>query len=239
MNAIHLAQTVYHWLKYQSHCNRSELFCEAYLSQPIGEYCLSLNPECFEAEWPFPKVYQNGTRRRRSLDFAVFGPPMVGQQKVMIHAIETKFVTAKRTFTQEVYDDLFRLLWFQPTREPSRCRRWLVVAGYKRNISGNNFLANKVQLGTGRGKPQVHAFRGLLSADLNNHTRKKPIHAARPELRARWVDAAQNFGQKTLPDHITVRLAGRAPSNPRPTEPSCYVWEIIRPQPNFADTFPL
>src|SRR4051794_28353319 len=118
MNAIDLAQTVYHWLKYQSLCGRSELFCEAYMAQPIGEYCLSLNPTQFETECSFPNAYQANTRRRRALDFASFGLSAGGAQKVMKNAVETKFVSARRTFTQEIYDDLFRLLWFQPTREP-------------------------------------------------------------------------------------------------------------------------
>lgn len=238
MNAIHLAQTVYHWLKYQSLCGRSELFCEAYLSQPIGEYCLSLNPEHFEAELPFPAKYQVGVRRKRSLDFAVFGKSAAGAQKFLTDAIETKFVTARRDFTQEVYDDLYRLLWFQPTREPDKCRRWLLTAGFKKNIDGDNFLASLVQLGKGKGKLKRAAFRGLLSIDLNNHTRTKQIHAAAPELRVRWVDAAESFGESELPDSITVRLSGRAPNAPRPTDPCCYVWEIIRPQPNFAAVYP-
>jgi hypothetical protein len=238
MNAIHLAQTTYHWLKYQSLCGRSELFCEAYLAQPIGEYCLSLHPEHFEAESPFPPAYQIGVRRKRSLDFAAFGKSATGAQKVITDAIETKFVTARRNFVQDIYDDLFRLLWFQPTREPQRCRRWLVVAGYKRNIDGDKCLGAKVQLGPGKGQVQRLAFKGLLSTDLNNPTRTKPVQGATPQLRARWVDAADSFGQQQLPDTITVRLSGRAPSDPRPTEPCCYVWEIIRPQPGFASVHP-
>lgn len=239
VDPIHLAQATYHWLRYQSLCGRSELFCEAYLSQPIGEYCLSLGPLHFEAESNFAEAYQTGAKRRRALDFAVFNRATGGIQKVMTDAIETKFVTARRTFTQEIYDDLFRLLWFQPTREPDGCRRWLVVAGYKKNIDSEKFLGNKVQIGRGAGKTKRLAFRGLLSTDLNNHTRSKPMHGATPELRSLWVNAAQSFRQIELPDSITVRLGGRAPSNPRPAEPCCYVWEVMRPQPNFASTHPI
>lgn len=237
INAIHLAQTVYHWLRYQSLCGRSELFCEAYLAQPIGEYCLSLAPEHFEAELPFPPTYQTGVRRKRSLDFAVFEKDAAGAQKFIADAIETKFVTSTRDFTQEIYDDLYRLLWFQPTREPARCRRWFLAAGYKKNIDGDNFLSSVVQLGPGKGKRKRAAFRGLLSTDLNNPTRIKPVHTAAAELRARWVDAANSFGQTELPDIITVRLRGRCPSSPRPADPCCYVWEVIRPQPDFAAVY--
>lgn len=238
MNAIHLAQTVYHWLKYQSICGRSELFCEAFLAQPIGEYCLSLNPRLFEAESPLPPAYQGNTRRKRSLDFALFGNPVVGAQKVMTDAIETKFITSRRDFAQEVYDDLFRLLWFQPTREPEHCRRWLVIAGFSRNIHSGHFLEQLVQIGQGAGKLKRLAFRGLLSTDLNNHTRTKPMHAANAELRNLWVQAAENFGQAQLPEFITVRLRGRAPNTPHPADPCCYVWEIIRPQPDLGNLHP-
>ena len=238
MNPIHLAQAIVHWLEYQSICGRSELFCEAYLSQPIGEYCLSLNPEHFEPEYPYPNAYQNNARRKRSVDFALFQKTRGGPQKFVSDAIETKFVTAKRDFTQEIFDDLFRLVWFQPNREPARCRRWLVVAGFHGNLHSKHFLTAKVQLGPGANQPKAFAFRGLLSTDLNNHTRRKPVHAAAPQLRARWVEAATNFGKNQMPDLITVRLAGRAPKTARPTDACCYVWEILRPQPAFATVYP-
>lgn len=239
MNPIHLAQAIVHWLEYQSLCGRSELFCEAYLAQPIGEYCLSLKPEHFEPEYPYPPQYQKGVRRKRSVDFAIFKKTAGGTQKFISDAIETKFVTARRDFTQEVFDDLFRLLWFQPTREPARCRRWLVVAGFRRNLQSDNFLKAKVQIGKGPNQPKKAAFTGLLSSDLNNHTRRKPIHTSEAQLRACWVEAAGSFGQNTLPDSIEVRLAGRAPKVAKPTDACCYVWEIMRPQPGFASVHPI
>ncbi len=239
MNPIHLAQAIVHWLEYQSLCGRSELFCEAYLAQPVGEYCLSLKPEHFEPEHPYPREYQQGVRRKRSVDFAVFKKTPGGAQKFLSDAIETKFVTARRDFTQEMFDDLFRLLYFQPTREPARCRRWLVIAGFKKNIESDKFLKAHVQIGRGAHQPKRPAFKGLLSADLNNHTRTKLIHDAEPQLRACWVEAAQNFGQTTIPDSITVRLAGRAPRTAKPTDACCYVWEIMRPQPDFATVHPI
>lgn len=229
LDPIHLAQVVVHWLRYQNLCGRSELFCEAYLSQPIGEYCLSLNPSHFEPESLYPKDCQAGATRKRGMDFAVFGRNQADTQNALKHAIETKFVTAKRSFFQEVYDDLFRLLWFQPTREPAGCQRWLVVAGYHKNVIGENLLEARVQLKRGKNQPQIHAFRGLLSIDLNNATRTKQIHAADPRLRKLWAKSAKAFGQKELPDAITVRLAGRYPSRPRPADLCCQVWEVQRP----------
>ena len=238
MSPIHLSQAIVHWLEYQSICGRSELFCEAYLANPIGEYCLSVPHEHFEPEYPYPPAYQAGAGRRRSLDFALFKQSLTGTQKVMTDAIETKFVTAKRNFTQEIYDDLFRLLWFQPTRDPDRCRRWLVIAGFCRNLFSEHFLHDMVQVRRGRNQPQTCAFRGLLSADLNNHTRTKPIQGAAPAIHNLWTEAARNFGQHQHPDAITVRLAGRTPATARPGDACCYVWEIIRPQPDFTATHP-
>jgi hypothetical protein len=208
------------------------------MSQPIGEYCLSLEPSHFEPERPYPDRYQHGARRKRSIDFSIFRRSQNNTQNVLAHAIESKFVNSNRPFTQEVYDDLYRLLWFQPTREPERCQRWLLVAGYHKNIVGNNFLDSTAQVGRGRGKRKVHAFRGLLSTDLHNTLRLKPIHQAVPELRKLWVDAADAFGQTLLPDEIAVRLAARYPSSPRPADLSCFIWEIIRPQPDFVAAYP-
>lgn len=239
MKPDHLAQTIVHWLEYQSLCGRSELFCEAYLAQPIGEYCLSIKPEHFEPECPYPNAYQGGTTKKRAMDFAVYGKNAAGTQRSITHAIESKFVTARRSFAQELFDDLFRLCWFQPTREPGNCKRWLVVAGFSKNIIGPKALGAKVQLGRGAGKKKADAFKGLLSRDLFNARRTKKVHLARPELRPMWADAAEAFGSTYLPDSVTVRLAGRYPVNPRPTAAACYVWEVVRPQPNFAAVFPV
>lgn len=238
MKPIHLSQAIVHWLEYQNICGRSELFCEAYLAQPIGEYGLSLKPEHFEPECPYPEIYQKNARRKRSIDFALFAKHAGSAQRHISDAIETKFVTASRDFTQEIFDDLFRLLWFQPTREPAKCKRWLVIAGFRKNLESDNFLKSTVQIGRGRNQPKVDAFTGLLSTDLNNHTRTKQIHTGHPALRARWVTAATNFGQQHIPDSITVRLAGRSPARARPTDPCCYVWEVIRPQPDFTSIHP-
>jgi hypothetical protein len=236
---IHLAQAIVHWLEYQEICGRAELFSEAYMAQPIGEYCLSLSPTHFEPEFVYPAAYQEGTRRKRALDFAVLGRNAANTQNVVKHAIETKFVTAKRQFHQEVYDDLYRLAWFQPTREPEGCCRWLVIAGYRKNLDGAKFLGAKVQLRAGKNQPQIHAFRRLLSTDINNATCTKPVHSADARIRKLWVESATAFGQNELPDSITVRLAGRYPATPRPTALCCQVWEVQRPQPDFASVHPI
>jgi len=237
LNANDLCHLLVHWLKYQYLCGRDSLFCEGLMSQPIGEYALSLDPEHFEPEHPYPNIYQANTRRKRSMDFAIYQPPLLGQQKVLAHAIETKFVTSNRGFMQEVYDDLYRLLWFQPSREPAVCKRWLIVAGFKKNISGPKFLGASSQIGAGRGRRKVDAFTGLLSGDLNNAKRTKDVHGAVPEIRKLWEEAAEAFGSDSLPDQITVRLAARYPPRPKPAELCCFIWEIVRPQPNFQQTF--
>lgn len=238
MNPIDLARTVVHWLEYQRLCERSDLFCEAYLSQPIGEYCLAQKPIHFEPEIEYPPSYQPTTGRRRSMDYAIYGksPPFV--QNVLHHAIEAKFVTANRIFTQEIFDDLYRLLWFEPTRAPTACRRWLLIAGYAKNITGKKGLGANVQLGSGRGKPKVPAFGRLLPTQVNNPSTTKPVHDSCPEVRQLWCEAARAFGQTSIPDTISLRLRARYPNKPRHTDALCLVWEIFRPV-KFASIHPL
>ncbi len=239
MEPVHLARAVVHWLEYQSLCGRSELFCEAYLAQPIGEYCLSITPEHFEPEFAYPPIYQRGTTHPRLMDFAVFNRTQGAAQMHLSHAIETKFITAKRDYKQEIFDDLYRLLWFQPTREPALCRRWLLVAGYRRNVHSRKFLEATVQEGRGRNRPTLVAFRGLLSSDLNNHSRTKPVHTIDNRIRSCWVKAAQAFGESQLPAEVSVRLIGRAPAIAHQGGACCYIWEIQRPQPNFPAVHPI
>lgn len=232
-----LCRAIYHWLQYQNLCGRSELFSEAYLSQPIGEFLLSINFEHFQPEYAYPKAYQAGARRQRSMDFAAFKKSSGGGQKILNHAFEVKFVSGKRDFTQEIYDDLYRLVWFQPNREPEQCQRWLIAAGISKKLLSDQFLKKKVQEKPGRGQKQVEAFKGLLSTDLNNHTRTKQVHGAHGAIRKCWVSAAKALAQDRIPDQITTRLAARWPIRPRTTDLSCMVWEIIRPQPDFTSTY--
>lgn len=233
-NPSHLAQAIVHWLEYQSLCGRSELFCEAYLSQPIGEYCLSLRPEHFEPEVQYPEAYQKGTKKRRAMDFAIYSMNAANTQRALRHAIEAKFVTAKRNFAPEIYDDLHRLNWFQPTRDPAACQRWLVTAGFRKNLEGSKCLSAKAQIGKGPGKKKVDVFKGLLSRDLHNATRQKPVATAVPELLQYWKDSAEAFGQNQLPDTIKVRLAAKFPKTPHQADATCYIWEVMRPQPDFS-----
>ena len=169
------------------------------------------------------------------MDYAILGPSSVVKQDVLHYAIEAKFITAKRVFTQEIFDDLYRLLWFEPNRDPSACKRFFLAVGYERNMVGKKGLGATV----GKGSAKLPAFGRLLPQTLQgvpNITRA--IHKAKPGIRDLWVEAAKAFGQKEIPDSISLRLRARYPAKPKPTDLLCMIWEIERPA-TFTSTHPL
>ena len=53
------------------------------------------------------------------MDLALLGPLSSGAQRILHHAIETKFVNSKREFKDEIFDGLYRLARESPGIEYS------------------------------------------------------------------------------------------------------------------------
>jgi hypothetical protein len=123
MNATNLAKAVIYWLEFERLCCRDHLFSEASLKHPIGQYLIANLTQGITPEHNYPDAYQpNGAGKRRATDFGILRG---GNNQTSIHAMESKFINSRREFKQEMFDDIFRLAWFDkpPGGEPRR--RWI------------------------------------------------------------------------------------------------------------------
>jgi hypothetical protein len=232
MNPTDLAKSVIYWLEFERLCGRDHLFSEESLKQPIGQYLISNLSQRIEPEHNYPDQYQpNGPGRRRSMDFAVLRS---GDNETLLHAVESKFINSKREFKQEMFDDVFRLAWFDTVAGAEPCNRWMIVAGRWTNIRTKLFNATTRLRPRGR---MSETFRGVLPKKLTSPLRHVQVHSAAPGIRKLWVDAATAFGQSQIPNAIEIRLSARFPATPHPTGFCCLIWSVTRsagfhPYPN-------
>jgi hypothetical protein len=223
MNATELARAIIHWLEYERLCGRDHLFSEASLRNPIGQYLLASLSHQIEPEHNYPEANQpRGSGRRRAMDFAVL---RTGGQQALLHAIESKFINAKREFKQEIFDDLFRLASFEAENQAEQCERWLVLAGRWTNLRTKIFEATTKLREGGRASK---SFRGVLPKALTSPERHVLVHESAPGIRKLWANAARAFGKDQIPNALDVRLAARNPASPHPTSFCCMIWKVNR-----------
>ncbi len=122
--ARELGQAVHHWLAFQSLCGRVPLFSEAYLSQPVGEFCLSHHSGSLEPEWTIPDLRSGAPGRPKQVDYVLKSR----DTKRLTAAVEAKFIGPSTVDTQRIVDDLLRL---ERIRDPSgqMVHRYFIVAG--------------------------------------------------------------------------------------------------------------
>ena len=223
MNVTELGRAIVHWLEYERLCGRDNLFSEAALRNPIGQYLLANLNHQIEPEHNYPEAYQPaGAGRRRAMDFAVLRK---GGQQVLLHGLESKFITSKREFKQEIFDDLLRLASFEPAGQVEPYEKWLVVAGRWTNLRTRIFEAT-TRLRDGG--PMSKTFRGILPKELTAPESHPFIHESAPGIRRLWARAAEAFSQTQIPNAIDVRLVARNPARPHPTSFCCLIWKVNR-----------
>ena len=154
-----LPKAVHRWLAFQAHCNRSDVFSESYMTQPVAEFVLANHSGRFESEHTHPSFVTRSKGRPKQVDFA-----LVTKNTGAIEAvIECKWAGVRNLSKQAIVDDLLRLECY---RDPDRqVSRYFLVAGKK-----DNFISN---------------FRELRYRDGGNHAFTKRLlsfSTRRPEI---------------------------------------------------------
>ena len=151
MNPVLLAKAIIHWLEFERLCGRGKLFTEASLKLPVHQYLTANSGSEVEMETPLPGV-PPAVGKKKALDFVVRRP---GGKQAFQHIVESKLVNDKRAFTQEVFDDLFRLDWVTKPEQGETFDRWLLLAGTVHNLKKRIF---GVQINPGSGGGRILAF---------------------------------------------------------------------------------
>jgi hypothetical protein len=222
MKTQELADAVVHWLEYERLCGRERLLRELALVRPIHDYLASAETALIELELPIPglpSAIQNRRGAKKCFDVVLRNP---GGQGAIRDLFETKYVRGTRDFTQEFFDDLYRLEWVREPNSPN-IARWFLVAGEQREINAH-LVTNQVNSGP-KGK-RISGFDDVLSYSLSKPKKHVVVHAAVPGIREKWVKASVNVGQTDVPLTFNTELIGKAPTSPSPTNFECYIWKV-------------
>lgn len=223
MNPGHLAKAIVHWLEFERLCERGKLITESSLKFPLHNYLSATTSTVVELEVPIQGLPAN-TGRKKSIDFVLTRP---GGQHAWQHAIESKFVTDKRSFLQEVFDDIFRLDWISNAGQDEPFERWLLLAGTHNHLHSQVF---DVEINPGGGAARIPAFGTILSRDLQQPNHVVQISTSQGRIRQLWRNAAHELGQNQFPTSMRVILGAAEPAGAAGQNFVCYIWRVTHQQ---------
>jgi hypothetical protein len=212
-----LSRAVVNWAEFETSCLRGNLLCEAHLAQPIGQVLNAHSPNPVTPEFPHPVFNNASAGRRKAIDFVI----QTRNESVITHAIEAKWITQKRDFKQELFDDIARLELVHVQNR--QIYRWLLIAGRYLDLRTNVFEAIS-NVCTGRARANV--FDRVLPSNTGVSL-TTPIRDSTLPSRRFWRKTNKDFGIN-IAISLTVRLVAVYPSNPRDDLIACYVWQIGR-----------
>jgi hypothetical protein len=220
-----LTQAVVHWLEYESAIGRSDLFDEAYMAFPLGNYLQvhgggKVRPESIH---PVLNRGNQGKGRRAAVDFVI----TPNESEVWEWAIETKFIVDNRDFSQEVFDDILRL---ECLVEEYKAARYLLVVAGSGKLLHALFVNRSAQVGGGGAVQPL--FPSVLSVDTANPKLTVNIEGSQEPQRGYWKDAKHNQVQGWPASLSTVLLGKSGDVSDASQGFACLAWEItpsVRP----------
>ena len=217
MNVQDLANAVVHWAEYEALCGRAKLLCEASLRSPIGEFLISTEGTALEVEVPYPKGYQAGKGRPRSVDFCV---RRAGGEQPWLSILEAKWISKNRDFSQEIFDDLLRLEIVRRTSQNEEFDRLLLLAGRRDDIEKYVF-EREANVGGGAGR--IDLFRSVLPQGAESVINVRVADADKGIVEY-WRESASNCGQTVLPLSLNVKLLASAAASS--LRFACWIWRV-------------
>lgn len=154
--SVRLPEAVHRWLAFQSHCNRSDVFSESYLRQPVAEFVLANHSGKIKPEKNHPQFVNHLKGRPKQVDFALITKNSEATEAV----IECKWAGHDSLSKQAIVDDLLRLECYRDSG--SQVKRYFLVAGKEDNFN-KNFRDLKYRDGSMRDFTSL-----LLSFDINS-----------------------------------------------------------------------
>ena len=198
------------WIQFQAECGRERLFSERLLADPIGQFLLAHHPDKLEVEYKHPAFSS------RSIDFAVLSSE--DSNSPPSEVMETKFVTPKRGFTQEICDDLMRLE--AAVNHVPDCRGLFLVVGLGKHL--------KAQVVTEFNESEnTPPLQKVLAGDQKTY-HEVEIENSENGLRKNWESSLSRISESIGPTQIGVSLASQWPHEAVIQDDAwtCIVWEI-------------
>lgn len=208
-----LCEGVGSWLQFEHACDRSELFSEKYLTQPIGQILSARSGNRARAEYIHPVLGElaKGPGRRPEIDFVVCDP----FPNITI-AVESKWIGKTKPSVDKILWDLIRL---EMLAHHSGARCFFVLGGTRSDLQ--SYFKQKFFSGLEPGEQT----RPLLRTDINSayKTTLVPTRNPRIPLLKKIFEPLQSFD---FPHHIVSRRSDPFPLHGPGKRFQIYVWEI-------------
>lgn len=209
------AKAIALWLEQEYMAGRSPILDESSLRHPVSIYLQTVSTE---VTYPSQAATVGASK---AVDFAVFRSGGTGQ---MSDAIEAKWITSSRSYTQEVFDDILRL----ENLNTSNLERWFLIAGRPNDIDKK---IKKVEFNPGNKAKRKRAFEDVLGWNLDEKINVK----CGDDISGRykfWKSATKAVSYATqppkLPSSIDITLRGVYPGSKGDFEFKVFVWRINR-----------
>lgn len=214
MNVAKLAKAVVFWAEYEDLCDRGRFLSEASLKHPISEFLIATQDKELSVEEPYPISGKPQKGRPKAADFCL---KRVGGKRPWRAILESKWLSDKRDFSQEIFDDLLRLELVRRPGKSEAFSRYLLVAGKGTDVT-RSINEREVNVGGGR----TSLFDTVLPSVLGEAFKVSLLNAQKA-LREYWNDAAKNCNQTKLPLSLRVALVAREDG----ATYSCLIWRVM------------
>lgn len=208
-----ISEGVGSWLQFEHACDRTGLFSEKYLTQPIGQILSARSGNRVKAEFTHPILSKlaAGPGRRPEIDFVVCDP----YPEITI-AVESKWIGKTRPGVDKIIWDLIRL---ELLAHHCGARCFFVLGGKRRDL--DDYFMHKLFRGAEPGKQR----RPLLRDDSNliHKTPLVPTHGLRVPILKNLFKQFQDF---SFPHRIVSRRSDPFPTSGPKNRFQIYVWEI-------------
>lgn len=203
-----ICETVAGWFAYKSHTGLSQLFSEASLTVPIGEYLSTKHQGEVQSEKAHPLFKKSGRGRPKQIDFV----RLKRGSDIWHAAYECKLLPST---VSRIVEDICRLTCLTQASCVGTPNRYLVVAGTASRFK--ELRDTKINAGQ---NSRICAYDGVLSFSRSQPTRNKLRTLHRSQKRY-FSDFAKKY-EARLPSAIKTDLCGEANYE----RYGCWIWRI-------------
>lgn len=210
------------WLEFEIRAGRESLFCESYLSNPIGQLLQATYKAHVVAEMEHKvlKERHQGAGRKPHFDFGV-----IGEASELLAAIECKWLSQSKTLARDILIDLVRLRLLYPHYAKEA---FLIVAGKMKHFK-ELFEDKGLQP-----HPKQWNSHFLLPTENDNGSSIRFIPKARFR-ESLFQQVLSPFQGLDVPQSIRIERAIPNPRSAVSNTYQVYVWRLKKPMTD--DTF--
>lgn len=211
-----IAQGLASWLNFEQRSGRESLFCESYLSHPIGQLLKYRYEGRVKAEVKHPALQMNGVPGKcPTIDFAVTGKE--GKYDLVV---EVKWISKSPTLMADIIADIIRLDLLLP--EHSR-EAIIIIAG---NVRSYRKLFGQKKITE---LPLNTKYAHFLSIDVEDKADRSALyfrHQLTPQVRALYAPVIKRFQSVEISSVIQLYRNGPFPHRATANEYMVCIWRL-------------